>query len=747
MQGSFFSRSCLLKGALLAFLLWFGVGFLAAEETPLKIPRVRRAPRLEDFIEGRPREAEAEVSVFTQFDPHDGAPATQPTRAFLSYDSKNLYVGWICKDDPKLIRARLAPRKMIETDDRVTINIDTFADHKHAYWFDVNPYGVQYDGRTTDGIGDDSSWEGLWYSEGRIVSDGYVVLETIPFRTLRFPRADKQNWYITLGRFIERSNEMSLWPAMSHSRSPQFVGQFAPIVIDDNIVPGRNIQMIPYGLLSQEKYLDEDKGFITENQHHPGLDAKMVFDGAFTLDATINPDFSEIGSDDPKVTANQRYEVIFPERRPFFLENASAFQMPEELFFSRRIVTPQFGLKLTGNEGPWSVGALLADDRAPGDADDVSAQNKGKRAYTAVGRLEHEFGHQSHIGLLGEEYRFGSNFNRVASIDWRMIFAKNWAFKGQATTTQAKDPDNGYQAGPGYFLSLRKSDNHLTLSSYYYDRSPGMVATLGYLDRVDIRSWENYDSYQWKPANSALLSWGPTLFTQITYDHENHMQNRIFSPGVSFQLPRMTFLHAYHNESYERYEDTDLRENNTAFSLSASWFKWMDLSSNFSWGKQPNYDVPDGVTPFVGKYNAATTHMTLYGGRRLRLDNLYYYTRLAADEEHKTPTAATVYTNHVVRSKINYQFTRDYSFHAILDYNSMLPNQTLITDSYAKSADATLLFGYLPHPGTAMFIGYSNNFENAIWDESAKTPFQRIQAPSTSTDHQLFIKVSYLLNF
>src|ERR1017187_6333117 len=146
------------------------------EPAPIRIPRVSRAPKLSDFLNGTPREAEAVVTIFKQFDPHDGEPVSQPTAAYLSYDSKNLYVGWICKDDPAKIRARIAPRKLIDTDDRVTINIDTFQDHKHAYWFDVNPYGIQYDGRTTDGIGDDSSWETLWYSDGRISKDGYAVL-------------------------------------------------------------------------------------------------------------------------------------------------------------------------------------------------------------------------------------------------------------------------------------------------------------------------------------------------------------------------------------------------------------------------------------------------------------------------------------------------------------------------------------------------------------------------------------------
>ena len=314
----------------LQFALWIVPSLLLlallpsakADPGPLKIPRVHRAPKLSDFLNGTPREAETVVTTFWQFDPHDGEPISQPTTAYLSYDSENLYVGWICKDDPAKIHARVAPRKQIDLDDRVTINIDTFQDHKHAYWFDVNPYGIQYDGRTTDGIGDDPTWEGLWYSEGRITDFGYVVLEAIPFRTLRFPAGSKQIWNICLARAIQRNSEFSMWPFISHKKLPQFVGQFAPMEINEDISPGRNMQFIPYAMYSHDSYLDPAAGPQKEIEKQLGLDAKFVIHDALTLDAALNPDFSEIGTDDPKVQVNQRFEVVFPERRPFFLENA-----------------------------------------------------------------------------------------------------------------------------------------------------------------------------------------------------------------------------------------------------------------------------------------------------------------------------------------------------------------------------------------------------------------------------------------
>src|SRR6266567_306861 len=719
----------------------------AVERAPLKIPRVSRAPKLSDFLTGTPREAELVITVFKQFDPHDGEPVSQATAAYLSYDSKNLYVGWICKDDPAKIRARVAPRKQIDTDDRVTINIDTFLDHKHAYWFDVNPYGIQYDGRTTDGIGDDPSWEGLWYSEGRITETGYVVLETIPFRSMRFPRASKQVWNICLARAIQRNNEFSIWPFVSHAGLPQFVGQFAPIEIDEDISPGRNIQLIPYGLYSRDSYLDPSLGFQRQTEYHAGLDAKAVIRDALTLDMAFNPDFSEIGSDDPQVQVNQRYEVIFPERRPFFLENASIFTMPEQLFFSRRIVNPQYGVKLTGAVGRWGLGVLASDDRAPGEVLAQGETGHGDRAVDGVLRTEREFGQQSHVGLFLGGSKFKSTSNRVGSIDFRYLAPHNWTLGGQATTTQTEEKDGSYAAGPGYILSLKRWDNHKNFVTRYTDRSPGMNSTLGYISRTDIRRWETSGGYQWKPpGNRIVFAYGPGMDATLIYDHERRLQNWYAAPSFSLSLANMTMFTITHAEGYERYANLGFREQFTTLSLMTSWYKWVDFTGTYTQGSSPNYYPAEGVLPFLGDANNASAIVTLRPQSHLRLDEMYYYTRLATSENTLPPgwtQSGTIFTNHLIRSKINYQFNRDYSFRAILDYNSLLPNHALVSSGYSKQADATLLFTYLPHPGTAIYLGYADAFQNVDFDGAATPAYSVTRMPGTSTDRQVFAKFSY----
>src|SRR5687768_15274956 len=288
----------------------------------------------------------AVVTEFRQREPGDGTPISAETQAYLSYDSENLYVIFVCRDDPSDIRANIARREDIEADDAVVVYLDTFRDRKRAYLFMVNPRGVQLDGIRTEGQDDDLSFDAVWHAEGQLTDTGYIVRIAIPFRSLRFPRASQQTWGVALGRIIRRNNEESYWPFITE-REDGFVPQFAEAQGLSDISPGMNIQVNPYATVARARILDDDAeipGFRTLNDQRVGMDAKLVLRDAVAVDGTINPDFSQVETDDPQVSVNQRFEVFFPEKRPFFLENAGYFQTPVNLFFSRRIQDPGAGL-------------------------------------------------------------------------------------------------------------------------------------------------------------------------------------------------------------------------------------------------------------------------------------------------------------------------------------------------------------------------------------------------------------------
>ncbi len=723
---------------------------LAARAQPvtLTIPRAERRPVLADFTGGNP--VGLAVSDFTQYTPGDGTPVTQLTTAYLSYDSENLYVGWICKDDPKLIRARVARRKDLESDDRVTINIDTFQDHKRAYWFDVNPYAIQYDGITTDGQGDDTSWETLWYTEAAFTPDGYAVLQTIPFKSLRFPNAPTQSWGVMLGRFIQRNNEFSMWPAITRRRSPQFVGQFGDMVIPEDVSPGRNLQFIPYGLFSNGRYLDHATGFQSENEARGGLDAKMVFRDAFTLDLTLNPDFSQVESDEPQVTVNQRYEVYFPERRPFFMEKASLFNTPEDLFFSRRIVDPQFGARLTGTRGRWSLGVLAADDEAPGADLPPGDPLYGRRALNGVLRVERGFGRQSHLGALFTSYSFGSSYNHVGSLDTRIRLGGNWTLFGQATASATRLRDGQRLAGPGYYASLRHTGRHTYLATTYTDRSPNFRTQLGYIPRVDIREWKDSASYAWRPTRGALLHFGPGVSKEVVWNREGRLRDWMVRPYFGFGMRRGTDFQAGWMEGYELYRNRELRKNGGYATFATQWYRWLALTAQYSWGKGINYYPAAGLPPFQGRTSTIYGAVTLRATPRLRFDETYNYSRLEARREwlpDPSITPGVAFINHILRSKISYQFTREFAMRAIFDYNSVLPNSRLVALENSRRAGVDILFTYLLHPGTAVYVGYTNTRENLAFSPAQSPSVWRTDYPGTTTGRQVFVKLSYLFRY
>ncbi|PYX74836.1 MAG: hypothetical protein DMG78_05510, partial [Acidobacteria bacterium] len=337
----------------------------------ITIPRLSRAPSLDDFLTMQPQGdvalEMAKVTGFTQRNPHDGEGVSEPTEAYLGYDQKNLYVVFVCFDDPKKVRGRLSRREDIYDDDQVEIILDTFHDRRRAYAFQTTPLGVQWDAIWTEASREeetqshfDTSFDTVWNSRGKVTGHGFVVWMEIPFKSLRFPATKVQEWGIILYRGIQRKTEDSFWPHITFKVEGR-LGQAATMYGLEGISPGRDIELIPYGLMRGFRALDTrdfqnpyfQKATI---QGAPGMDAKFVIRDHFTIDATVHPDFSQVESEDPQITVNQRYAVYFPEKRPFFLENEDLFRSPMNLFFTRNIGEPSAGIRLTGKDGPYSVG-------------------------------------------------------------------------------------------------------------------------------------------------------------------------------------------------------------------------------------------------------------------------------------------------------------------------------------------------------------------------------------------------------
>src|SRR6266513_5810824 len=171
----------------------------------INVPRVSRPPTLADFEGMQPHAIAAEMarlSDFIQSEPSDGSPATQRTEVYLGYDALNLYAIWLCFDsEPKRLRAHLSRREQIYSDDIVELMLDTFHDQRHALMFDTNQLGIQRDALWTEGSNSDNSWDTVWYTRGELTASGYMVEQTIPFRSLRFHPSPEQQWGVVLIRY------------------------------------------------------------------------------------------------------------------------------------------------------------------------------------------------------------------------------------------------------------------------------------------------------------------------------------------------------------------------------------------------------------------------------------------------------------------------------------------------------------------------------------------------------------------
>jgi len=752
-------------GLLVACVALAAAAASAAPETSkfgtIAIPRIDIAPKLEDFVEMKPSPAFegklASVSGLIQRVPTDGAPSTQRTDVYLGYDSKNLYAIFVAFDtEPSKIRARLSRREDIFDDDSVEIMLDTFHDHRRAYSFLVNPMGVQADALWTEDVGFDFSFDTIWESQAKLTERGYLVWMAIPFRSLRFASNDPQTWGIILNRGLPRSNEDTFWPPYS-SRIQGRLNQEGAVTGLSSISPGRNLQFIPYGIFRSFRELDlRDPNRPVFDQRHAygrlGLDAKSVLKDKFVLDATINPDFSQVESDEPQVTVNQRFEVLFPEKRPFFLENSNYFNTPINLVFTRRIVDPKYGLRLTGKNGPWAVGLLMADDASAGETIPRSDPNASKHAYFGIGRVSYDLGRQSNVGAIFTDREFAGSYNRVGGIDGRLTLNTNWVTTFQGVVSSTLNTDGTYQAGPAAEVTAQRQGLHFTYNFDYSDRSNGFVTEPGFDPQPDIHNIVQHFQYTFRREGSTLISWAPIFDTYETFDHGGNHLNSGFSPAMQVELKGQTYITLLYAKEMELLRPKDfavLPANNryvrhtTEVTVNTNYYRAVSLKMDVRWGTRINYDAPTGQIPFLAGRTSVNTTLTVRPSRKLRVDNTYILFRL-----HDRMGGVGSMNNHIIRSKLNYQFTRALSFRFIGQYNSLLTNPTFTSLQTAKDFNADFLVTYLLRPSTAIYVGYNTNRENLLNPLAANIDGNLLRGPRYINDgRNFFVKASYLLRF
>src|SRR5438094_25583 len=490
----------------------------------------------------------------------------------------------------------------------------------------------------------------------------------IPFRSWRFPTTNGAPLGVTFMRYIAHNDEVDYWPYVS-SRISGVLNQEGTISGLQDISPSHNMQFIPYASFRNFRAVDtRDPSQPRFNQidarGKAGLDSKFVFHDCLVLDTTINPDFAQVESDEPQNTINQRFEVFFPEKRPFFLENANFFgdtnigvYRLSQLLFTRRIADPTFGARLTGKQGPWNLGFFFADDRSPGLVVPDFSPLARKRAYFAVGRVSHDFGQQNSIGLIYTDREFAGFFNRVGGIDANFRLNKNWTSWFRTVVSSTTSPPHESGSTPA---------------------QPGSTS--------------------------------------------------FFSPGYQFG------------------RNTEAVLNNIGRRFSYE-LKSNDIAANFH--SDAGFDLRTWQCPIKGEEPAITQAICLKPTRHLQIDNTYILDRVLNGAVHHA-----AFNHHIIRSKWNYQFTPALSLRFITQYNGLLANPARSSLTTTKNLNFDFLITYLPHPGTAVYVGYSSNLENLVPGLCEQLPGSTACIPNgpalvrsnsfINDGRQFFVKISYL---
>lgn len=757
---------------------------LKAEISSVTIPRLPSAPKLGDFEGMEPVTDLArkmrKIDRFIQQEPRDGEPASQATEAYLGYTGKNFYAMFLCFDkEPKKIRARMLRRELIDDDDQVGVWLDTFHDQRHSYFFYSNPYGIQQDGLFAESGGPDNSFDTVWHTTSKLTGNGYMVMIEIPFKSLRFRRQASNSWGIILIRVIPRNSEHSFFPPNSNHIQGMLTKEGTINGLQE-ISPSHNMQFIPYTSVNAFRALDErdpaaDRFTGKHVEPKAGLDSKVVIKDSMVLDTTINPDFGQIESDDPQVTVNQRFEVFFPEKRPFFQENSNYFQTPLNLVFTRRIVDPLFGVRLTGKEGPWAMGAMLADDRSPGKSVIETDPLAGASAYFGIVRVNREFGKNNSFGFIYTDRELHTDpntfcssercvvgFNRVGGVDTQIRINQNWQMSAQAVTSETKFSDGTHQSGPAYQATVARSSRSWQYNTQFQDISAGFDSETGFINRTDIRRVSTLVARTFHPEGKLLTAHGPRVVEESLWDHNGTRLDHLINPAYEWNFPRnssFSIFTVWEHEQLRPQDFSTLTANRDyphiigGAQINTQYWKWLNLAMEMDWGTATNF-VPRSGPPVLAYQNTAFMRATVRPTKGLTIENTYLMTRLLDQN-----TNLNIFNNHIMRSKWNYQFTKEFSLRLIGEYDATIANPFLTTLQNTKGFNGDVLFTYMLTPGTAIYAGYNSDLQNLdprlvrVCDGLPCLPGQgsdgllRTRNNFINDGRQIFIKLSYLFRY
>ena len=445
------------------------------------------------------------IPLTHEWSPGDNAEPPVRTECLVTFDSANLYVAFRAFDpDPAQIRAHLADRDTAFLDDTVGFFVDTFNDQRRAFEFRVNPLGVQMEATVNDiDATEDWSWNAIWDSAGRITAEGYVVEVAVPFRQLRFPRtAEAQTWGFLALRTYPRSVLHDIRSASNLRNQNCTVCQFDTLAGFQRIETGHNLETVPTITAGRtDARLRLDTPLVQgDEEAEAGLSVRWGITPNVTLNATVNPDFSQVEADAAELNVNERFALFFPEKRPFFLEGADFFETPLDAVFTRTVADPSFGLKLTGKEGRNAFGVFLAEDRLNNllfpSAESSGLASVDQDVRSGVVRYRRDIGRVSTLGVIYAGREADGYSNQVYGLDGNLRLTASDTVRFQAVNSATEYPGevallNEQPSRPfdgaAYTVSYSHGTRNWAWVASLDQRDAGFRADSGFIPQVDFR--------------------------------------------------------------------------------------------------------------------------------------------------------------------------------------------------------------------------------------------------------------------
>ncbi len=663
----------------------------------------------------------AEIPLRYEYFPGDNTPARAETICMVTFDHERLYLAFRAKDaDPGAIRANLADRDAPFLDDTVGFMLDTFNDGRRAFQFRVNARGVQMDAFNSDVDGsEDWSWDAIWDAKARIMSDGYTVEVAVPFTSLRFPRSSTvQTWGFMAMRDMPRSTRYRIRSGYFDRNRQCLICQFDKLTGFEQITPGRNVELDPTATLARtDERNDIPSGSLAAGRAkgQAGISARWSVTPNIVLSGTANPDFYQVEADAAQLDVNTRFQLFFPEKRPFFLEAADIFSTPIDSVFTRTVADPDWGLKVTGKQGANAFGVFAARDSVTGivvPGYEGSTFRSLDRRYTSnVVRYRRDIGRSgSTIGVIYAGREGDAYSNHVGGLDGliRLSKADSVRVAWQWSRTDYPDemaaetgqPDRPF-TGQAYALRYAHGTRNWNWGTRLEGFSPAFRADSGFVPQVEYRA---YQAYAGRTVWGGPARWFNRLDFSASFDLTEDWKGRRSSWGCDFPIEyegRWQMSASYNpacNREYYQGRTYDNFRHNIYWSVRPSGAFSLEVSATVG----GNIDFANAQKGDMARLNIGGTF------------NLFRRFEGEVSQQRQTLDVAggRLFTADLSQARLLYHINLRTFVRAILQYTDIDRNPALYrspTSPSTRRLFSQYLFSFKVNPQTVLLIGYSDN--------------------------------------